>query len=123
MISGKVEYRRKKLTVDQKALRKVVRQAATTIKAKAKANAPKLSGALRQAIDFKMVSKKSRESAVIGVKSRFVGKAGKKKGKLPVLYAAKMEQLTHWLTRSITRGDLQGLAEKVQAEVVKMLKG
>jgi len=85
-----MQYRRPKLTIDQQAQRKAIRPLARDLKAQIKGDAPRLTGALKSSIDFKIVSKKGWAAAIIGVRSKFYKIVNKKTElKLPNLYALR----------------------------------
>src|SRR5436305_1446922 len=89
MIRGKMKYKRPKLPPAQKALKKAIGPIARETKNQVKADAPKKTGALRFAIDYKVISRKGVAAAVVGVKSKY-SKIVKGKEKIPNKYAMRI---------------------------------
>jgi len=102
LITGKMKFRLPKLSVSAKALKNVVKKIAKEVKAEMRDMVPRLTGALRMSIGEKVVGKRAKAKAIVGVKAHYVKyKKVKKTGEVemyvPNLYAMKIERQTHFL--------------------------
>ena len=121
MLSGKMTWRRPKLTLEQKALKKAIRPLAKDTKNAIKADAPKVSGALKFSFDFKIISRKGSAAAIIGVKSKYA-KTVKGKEKIPNKYALKANMKHHFLEKHINGETVKKLEGAVGVELKAMLE-
>lgn len=112
MIKGSVKFKRPKLTVEQKALKKAITPLARETKNKIRGSVPVKTGALKWAIDYVVKSKKGNAYAVIGVRSRF-----EKNNKIPNLYGRKVDKKYNFLKKYINKSLVDKLAEAVKKEL------
>ena len=120
MIKTQIKYKRKKLTIDQKALKKVVAPMARQIASQVKDEVPKRTGALRFSIGTKVISRNGNSAAVIGVKSKY-SRTVKGKEKIPNLYALKVgvKNILKEFINQDTGDNLREAARKMVNELLK----
>lgn len=121
MITGKWSYRRPKMTMEQKALKKIIRPVAKEARDKLKAAAPKKTGSLKQSFGIKIISKKGTAAAVVGVRTWYQKKT-KRFSKIPNFYAAKAEVKHRFLAAVSPQEMLRKMMALAKIEVEKMLE-
>lgn len=90
-------------------------------KAAVKAEAPKRTGALKFAVNFRIIGRKGWSAAVVGVKSKYV-RMVKGKEKLPNLYALKVGMKTI-IAKYVNRQAVDRLKDAVALVLEKLLQG
>lgn len=128
MIKAKVKIRLPKLTVEQKALKKVVTEVskAVTKNIKTDVRTWKVSGALGFSLGSKVVSKKGFAYAIIGVKSRYSKQVvvnGKVLQKIPNLYGKKQNLRHEFLQKHINANTVEMLRVMVRQTASELISG
>ena len=121
MIQAKMKYKKPALTLDQKALKKAITPLARETKNNVKNDAPKGTGALKFAIDFRTISRKGWSAAIIGVKSKY-SKVVKGKEKIPNLYALRVG-MKKVILKYVNQTAVDKLKESAARVVQQMLEG
>lgn len=120
MITAKVKFKRKKLSLEDKAMQKALTKVAGKIKKRIKQDAPKDTGALRKAVDYKILKRGIKSSAIVGIKNQFsIEKRGIEK--IPNLYAKKMDDMTKFISKNLDKKDIEQLREDLAKEIEKIM--
>jgi hypothetical protein len=121
MLTANMSFKRPKLTVQQKALKKSLGPISKDLKLKIRADMPRASGALQWAVDFKVKGGKGRGAySVIGVRSKY-SKAVKGVEKIPNLYAAKAGAKAV-IEKYVNRAAIDQLNSEISKNIKELLK-
>jgi hypothetical protein len=121
MIKGKMSFKRKKLTLDQKALRNALKPIGKDTRDAVRRGYPRLTGALYFSITYKVKSDKENNAyCVIGARNRY-SKTVKGKDKIPNKYAKKVETATHVMRGLTGEKMVARIRVETAKEVQKML--
>lgn len=118
MIKADIKFKKKKLTVEQKALRKAITPLAKQIKNEVKGAAPKSTGALKFSIGSKIISRQGSAAAIVGVKAQYA-KDVKGKQKIPNKYALKVGMIP--IIKSFVNESTVDRLKDAVADIVKEL--
>lgn len=108
-----IKFKMKRLTLDQKELRKLMRKKGAALKKEIKSKAPKVTGALKHQIDFKVKARGGyRVTVVVGVVYK-----GEWKGKIATLYATKVNLATGFISDSLNKRDIDDIQADIKDKI------
>jgi len=120
MIKATAKFRRKKLTLDQKAMKTAVTKVSKETKDAVRREMPYITGALYYSIINKVRSdKQSNAYAVIGAKAHYEKMVGGI-SKIPNKYIGKIEEIYNVLHQYTGAPMLAKIRQAVQEEIAKM---
>ncbi len=116
MISGNIKYKKPKLTADTKALRAAVKEVGRAVTKDIKNEMTILTGSLRMSIAMKQFNRGLTSKAIIGARTRY-----ERQGKVPNLYARKIEDKYHTMTKHINANTVNLLKNLTRDKLWEMV--